>query len=162
MPLAPGVSYLARRVPQLLAPPAAVCAASYVARAHFGAAAPAWALALAYVLCYPLAFTAYIQWRDFKNARAAAAAGAVIPPVVEAKWIGGFDLMKRAGADFDKHILGMWVGVVGQWTVGDGLRAQGTGWRRSRNSMATRSTSARSSSLDIRLLNQSISRSVGW
>ncbi|KIP04058.1 hypothetical protein PHLGIDRAFT_129763 [Phlebiopsis gigantea 11061_1 CR5-6] len=106
MALPPGALYLAPRVPQLLAPPAAVYATSYVARTHFSVPTPTWVLAIAYVLCYPLALAAYIQWRDFTIARDAAAAGAVMPPVVEAKWIGGLDLMRRAGSDFDQHILG--------------------------------------------------------
>lgn len=112
MALPPGALYLAPRVPQLLAPPAAVYATSYVARTHFSVPTPTWVLAIAYVLCYPLALTAYIQWRDFKIARDAAAAGAVMPPVVEARWIGGLDLMRKAGSDFDQHILGTCKGRV--------------------------------------------------
>lgn len=106
MRLPPGLLYVLPRIPQLLAAPAAVYVASHVARTQFGVTAPTWLLVLAYVLCWPIALTLYIQWRDYKISREAAAAGAVLPPAVEAKYLGGLDLIGRATKDFDAHIMG--------------------------------------------------------
>ena len=109
MALPPGLLYLAPLVPQLLAPPTVVYLASYLARNHLGVVLPAWTVVLTYVLCWPLALTVYVQWRDFKLSRDAAALGAVLPPMVETKRIGGMDLLKKNRIEADKHILGMYV-----------------------------------------------------
>ena len=90
----PGPIYLLQNGPTLVIPPALV----WVASAFFKdlrIRTPTWALALTYLLSYPAFFLLSIQYRDFRNSKAARNHGAVLPPTVEDKsyWPGGLGLM---------------------------------------------------------------------
>ncbi|KAI0652994.1 cytochrome P450 monooxygenase pc-3 [Cubamyces menziesii] len=115
--LPPGPRYLVSQLPNVLTPPAIVYALTYLARERLHLSPPTWLLALAYLLSWPLAFTAFVQWHDYSNARRARAQGTVIPRAVEHKWPGSIDLLRRIFA-LDKtrymgHSLYQWTEEYG-------------------------------------------------
>ena len=93
--LPPGPRYLISQLPNVITPPTIVYGLAYLARERLHLSAPTWLLALAYLLSWPLAFTAFVQWHDHTNARRARASGTVIPRAVEHKWPGSIDLLRR-------------------------------------------------------------------
>ena len=103
----PGLIYLSSSLPQVVLPPAFVYIVSFVVRSLYAGHIPLWATALAYALSWPLAIFAYIQVRDWKMGSEAQAMGAVLPPLVESKRIGGLDLVKTISQDLETHIFGM-------------------------------------------------------
>ena len=105
MEIPPGIQYLFRNLLQVISPPAVVYVAAFAARSY-GLDIPVWLTAIAYTLSWPLALSAYIQLRDWKLAREAAAVGAVLPPPVEYKRFGGIDLIKTITEEFETRILG--------------------------------------------------------
>ena len=102
----PGLVFLASRLPYILTPPCVVYVLSLFAKSYLGTPVPVWALVPAYLLSWPLLAAAYIQWQGFKDARDAAANGAVLAPVVASDVPGGFDLIKQISSDFEQHFLG--------------------------------------------------------
>ncbi|KAJ7248671.1 cytochrome P450 [Mycena rebaudengoi] len=88
----PGLVYLSKQLPRVLAPPLAVFCAKLVAEHHFGFVVSTWLTALAYVLSGPAALTAIVQYRDYQDRRQAAAHGAIMPPSVPG-YIGGINLL---------------------------------------------------------------------
>lgn len=107
MGLPPGPAFVVPILPQLLAPPAAVYAASLLAKRHAGIEIHPFLLGVACVLSWPLAFTIYIVWSNHRDVQNAVAAGAVIPRAVESKYPGGVDLLKLNSKDIEGRFLGM-------------------------------------------------------
>ncbi|KAI8986306.1 cytochrome P450 [Trametes punicea] len=107
--LTPGQRYLLQQLPSLLAPPAVVYILSYIARAYLHLAVPTWLRVLAYAFSWPIAFTAFVQWHIYANARRARAFGAVMPPEIEHKWPGSFDLLQRLFALDKTQYFGHWL-----------------------------------------------------
>ncbi|GJE94254.1 cytochrome P450 [Phanerochaete sordida] len=106
MALPPGLAFLLPNLPLLLAPPAAVYLAAYVAETYFAVGVPGWALALACVLSWPAALAAVVFWYDFKAAREAAARGARLPRQIAAKYPGSVDLMASNNKEVEDHVIG--------------------------------------------------------
>lgn len=106
MTLPPGLVYLSANVPQLVIPPSLVYVFSSLAKSHYGVVAPLWLITPFYLLSWPLAIFFYIQWRDWKVTREAAAIGATLPPRLAHKYPGGFDILKTVARDAETRILG--------------------------------------------------------
>ncbi|KAI0629955.1 cytochrome P450 [Trametes polyzona] len=94
MSLPPGPRYLFRQLPNVVIPPAAVYALTYVAREHFHLYPPTWLLVLAYTFSWPIAFTVFVQAHDFANRRRARALGAALPREVAHKYPGSIDILQ--------------------------------------------------------------------
>lgn len=92
MKLPPGLVYLSKQLPRVLAPPLAVFCAKLVAEHRFGFVVPTWHAALAYLLSGPAALTIIVQYRDYRDRRLAAAHGAIMPPSVPG-YIGGINML---------------------------------------------------------------------
>ena len=91
MTLPPGVRYLTNVFPWLCVPPLTVSPLQYVFRSRMGYAFPIWLAILAYLVCWPIAFIIYIQTKEIKKHLEALAYGAVLAPVVAAKYPGNID-----------------------------------------------------------------------
>ncbi|KAF8191931.1 cytochrome P450 [Mycena galopus ATCC 62051] len=98
MPVPPGISYLARQLPLVLAPPALVyCMTLAVER--FGVfVVPGWLTTIACLLSGPTLLTVRVQYRDYQHRRQAAARGAVMPPALPGS-IGGLHMLFRNEED---------------------------------------------------------------
>ncbi|EJF56346.1 cytochrome P450 monooxygenase pc-3 [Dichomitus squalens LYAD-421 SS1] len=93
--LPPGPRYLLRQLPSIIFPPAIAHGLLQLISAHLSRRPPSYLFILAYVLSWPLAFTALVQWRAWKARRDAAASGALIPQEVDHKLPGSVDLIVR-------------------------------------------------------------------
>ena len=80
--LPPGIVYLAQRLPKLAEPPLLTYILGILARSHTEVDFPDWALPVAIALSLPTALTIKVQWQLFKDRRAAARFGAVLPPTI--------------------------------------------------------------------------------
>jgi hypothetical protein len=89
MPLPPGIFYLAKQLPRILAPPLVVYGSKLVAELRFGIAVSTWFTAIACVLSGPALFTVIVQYRDYQIRCQAAAHGAVMAPNLSGSVIGG-------------------------------------------------------------------------
>ncbi|CDO72297.1 hypothetical protein BN946_scf184970.g149 [Trametes cinnabarina] len=96
--LPPGPRYLIAQLPNVFTPPIVVFSLTYLARSQLHISLPTWLVALAYLLSWPIAFTALVQWHDYTNARRARASGAVMPPEIAHRWPGSIDLLRRVFA----------------------------------------------------------------
>ncbi|KAJ6591285.1 cytochrome P450 [Mycena vulgaris] len=94
----PGVLYLSRQLPRVLAPPILVFCVKLVAERRFGIVVPAWLAAVAYFLSGPAVLTVIVQWRDYQDRRQAAAHGAIMPPGVPG-YIGGINMLFMKNED---------------------------------------------------------------
>ncbi|KAJ7677044.1 cytochrome P450 [Mycena polygramma] len=92
MPLPPGIVYLARQLPRILAPPLAVYATKLVAELRFGVILPTSLTTVACLLSGPVVLTVIIQYRDYQIRRQATAHGAVVPPALPG-FIGGLNML---------------------------------------------------------------------
>ncbi|KAJ7231567.1 cytochrome P450 [Mycena rebaudengoi] len=88
----PGLVYLSKQLPRVLAPPLTVFCAKIVAEHRFGFVVSTWLSALAYVLSGPAVLTVIVQYRDYQDRRQAAAHGAIMPPSVPG-YIGGINML---------------------------------------------------------------------
>ncbi|OCH88145.1 cytochrome P450 [Obba rivulosa] len=95
MAVPPGLWYIFNRFPGVLAPPAIVYVASILCRNYYRIDIPTWALVPAYVFSLPLALFLAVQWRRFANNRNAARLNAVLPPMVDFKWPGSIDNIRK-------------------------------------------------------------------
>ncbi|KAI9058872.1 cytochrome P450 monooxygenase pc-3 [Trametes sanguinea] len=93
--LPPGPRYLIAQLPNVLAPPVIIYVLAYFARAQLNLNPPAWLLAVAYILSWPVALTVRVQWHDYVNRRRARALGAVMPPAIAHRWPGSLDLLRK-------------------------------------------------------------------
>ena len=105
--LSPGVGYILREAPRLFFPPAFVVAAHAALRALSGVSLPIWLQTVACILSYPVSLALSVQWKQFRDARAAAALGAVLPPKVQTKLPGGLDLVLMQNRNVKNKFLGM-------------------------------------------------------
>ncbi|KAJ7839867.1 cytochrome P450 [Mycena olivaceomarginata] len=94
----PGIIYLSKQLPRILAPPLVVFCAKLVAELRFGIVVPAWLAALAYVLSGPAVLMVIVQYRDYQDRRQAAAHGAIMPPSVPG-YIGGINMLFMKNED---------------------------------------------------------------
>ncbi|KAJ7909793.1 cytochrome P450 [Mycena leptocephala] len=92
MTLPPGIVYLAKQLPRVLAPPVAVYCAKFVAELVFELVVPAWLTTIACALSGPALLTVVVQYRDYQVRRQAAAHGAVLPPSLPGS-IGGLHML---------------------------------------------------------------------
>lgn len=96
MPLPPGPVYLLQRLPSLVGPPTAVIVAVKLLNAseyEFPIDIPDWAISVACVLSLPITLFLKVQYKRWKIRREAAAHGAILPPEVKDKWLGGVGLL---------------------------------------------------------------------
>ncbi|KAJ7327912.1 cytochrome P450 [Mycena albidolilacea] len=98
MSLPPGIVYLAKLLPRLLAPPLLVYGAKVLTELRSGIVIPTWATVLACVLSGPAVLTVVVQYNDHKNRRDAAANGAILPQALPG-WIGGINMLFTNVAD---------------------------------------------------------------
>lgn len=84
MPLPPGPAYLLRIIPYYA--PSVVCALGFRLLQEYDEnlrVVPTWVLIPVTLVARPLSSFLSLYWANFKNARAAAAHGAVLPPTVQ-------------------------------------------------------------------------------
>lgn len=98
MSLPPGIVYLAKLLPRLVAPPLLVYGAKLLTELRSGIVIPTWATVLACVLSGPAVLTVVVQYKDHQNRRDAAANGAVLPQALPG-WIGGINMLFTNVAD---------------------------------------------------------------
>jgi hypothetical protein len=98
MSLPPGIVYLAKLLPRLVAPPLLVYGAKVLTELRSGIVIPTWATVLACILSGPAVLTVVVQYNDHKNRRDAAANGAVLPQALPG-WIGGINMLFTNVAD---------------------------------------------------------------
>ncbi len=82
MKVPPGPAYLLRLLPHVLYPAAIVYAIIDLAGRLFSVSVPPWLIVVAIILAKPTLFIANRYYQFFKNERAAAYNGAVLPPPV--------------------------------------------------------------------------------
>ncbi|CAA7268977.1 unnamed protein product [Cyclocybe aegerita] len=100
--LPPGPVYVLQNLPSVIAPPAVVWlfAKLLAARPELGVVLPIWAIVLGSVLSLPILLSLRVKYRDYKDRRAAAAHGAVMPPTVWTRWPGGISLLRKVLHNF--------------------------------------------------------------
>ncbi|KAJ7732923.1 cytochrome P450 [Mycena maculata] len=95
MSFPPGIIYLAKLLPGVLAPPIGTCFLKWLCDTYLDLQTPRWVFVPLCLLSFPLVFTAKVQYRLYANRRAAAAHGAILPPTVPST-IGGIDMVLSA------------------------------------------------------------------
>ncbi|KAF9041455.1 cytochrome P450 monooxygenase pc-3 [Panaeolus papilionaceus] len=120
MPLPPGPVYLLQRLPSLVGPPTAVIVAVKLLNAseyEFPIDIPDWAISVACVLSLPITLFLKVQYKRWKIRREAAAHGAILPPEVKDKWLGGVgllvDTLKEFKTGYPGDVFGEWVKQYG-------------------------------------------------
>ncbi|KAF9563357.1 cytochrome P450 monooxygenase pc-3 [Agrocybe pediades] len=97
MSLPPGPSYLLQRLPKLLGPPAlTLLTLKQLLPAICNIQLPVWGVILACIVSLPVGLYLQVQYEQLRDARAAAAHGAALPPMVYDKWPGRVGLMWKA------------------------------------------------------------------
>jgi hypothetical protein len=89
----PGIVYLSRNFPRLAAPPALPWLLSSVIESYTGIHVSRWLVAIASVLALPGSIILTHSYSVYKNGVDAAAAGAILPPLVPNKWPAGLDIL---------------------------------------------------------------------
>ncbi|KAF7326803.1 Cytochrome P450 52A3-A [Mycena sanguinolenta] len=82
MPLPPGIPYLAKQLPRVLAPPLVVYCAKLAIERLGNTIVPTWITTTACLLSGPALFIVLVQYRDYGHRREAAAHGAMMPPAL--------------------------------------------------------------------------------
>ncbi|KAJ7607751.1 cytochrome P450 [Roridomyces roridus] len=90
--LPPGIVYLSKQLPRLLAPAATCFVTKHALELYLGVVIPTWLSTLAYTLSGPLFLTVVVQYSDYIDRRDAAAAGAVMCPNLPGS-IGGLNML---------------------------------------------------------------------
>ncbi|OSX57018.1 hypothetical protein POSPLADRAFT_1157939 [Postia placenta MAD-698-R-SB12] len=107
--MSPGPRYLARQLPRLLLPPTLV----YILYRAIGGksrySASPLILTFLFVLSYPVSLAILVQWKRYTVCHKAASLGAVLPPTVKHRWIGGIDLVVTVSRNFEKYFLVDWL-----------------------------------------------------
>lgn len=109
MTIPPGIAFLVPRLPFLLVPPVVVYIVDRLLKANIEVALPHWALLSAYVLCWPIAIVGHAQWIQIQVSRKAAAAGAVLVPLVGSKDPLGVDILRQGVKDWATHYNGVYL-----------------------------------------------------
>ena len=102
----PGIVLLINRLPRLLLPPASVYLLIRILSTTSITLIPRWLQIALYIISLPGVFSGSI-YTNYANERAASAVGAVIPPKVKSKWIGGLDLLVKDAQNFKSGYLGV-------------------------------------------------------
>jgi hypothetical protein len=95
MILPPGIVYLGLNFHYLVIPPACVYAIDRIVVEFFEYQIPRWLFILASVLAFPAAFTTVVLYKLHVDESEAAAHGAVLPPRLLDKSIGGYETLSR-------------------------------------------------------------------
>ncbi|KAJ7463233.1 cytochrome P450 [Mycena latifolia] len=95
MAFPPGIIYLAKLLPGVLAPPLGTSFLKWLLETYLDVHAPRWVFAPVCLLSFPLVLTFRVQYKLWADRRAAAAHGAMLPPCLPSS-IGGIDLMRTA------------------------------------------------------------------
>jgi len=106
--LPPGVKYTLQGLPNTLVAPALVLVSAMLARNHLHIFLPIWAVIVAAGLSLPIGWLVKVKYRDWVDARDAAALGAVMPPVVYDPWPGSLSLFRMAVDDFKNGYAGVY------------------------------------------------------
>ncbi|TFK22821.1 cytochrome P450 monooxygenase pc-3 [Coprinopsis marcescibilis] len=115
--LPPGIIYLIKHLPKLLAPPAVTYLAAREFGHRLGYNVPWWSLGIALVFSTPLWVTLEVQWQIFADRREAARRGAVLPPEVESPYPGGLQFLAASHKDaYPSDVLGQLFVKYG-WTI---------------------------------------------
>ncbi|KAJ6577741.1 cytochrome P450 monooxygenase pc-3, partial [Mycena capillaripes] len=80
MPFPPGIIYLGKLLPGVLAPPLGTWFLKWLSETYLNVHAPRWVFVPLCLLSFPLFFTARVQYKLYADRRAATAHGAVLPP----------------------------------------------------------------------------------
>ena len=103
----PGIALLVHRLPRLLLPPASV----YILLHTLGAASiisiPLWLQIILCLLSLPATFTISVIYKDYVDKKDAHAMGAVLPPMVKTRWIGGLDTLFKIAQNFKTGYIGL-------------------------------------------------------
>ncbi|KAJ6626539.1 cytochrome P450 [Mycena sp. CBHHK59/15] len=105
MAFPPGIIYLSKLLPGILAPPIGSCFLKWLCETYLNIHVPRWVFVPLCLLSFPLVFSFRVQYKLYANRRAAAAHGAVLPPTLPSS-IGGIDLMLSAMRDMAKRYPG--------------------------------------------------------
>lgn len=112
----PGIRLLLSSAPRLVLPPILAVVLLRIYQYVADTKLAFWITPVAAILSLPIAFTMSVQWLEFRDRRAAAALGAQLPPTIEYKMPGGFDLLQDMRKDnegrfpgtlYRLHILGL-------------------------------------------------------
>ncbi|KAK6984008.1 cytochrome P450 [Favolaschia claudopus] len=95
MSLPPGIRYLLNLLPTLLTPPFTVYFAKWFAETYLNLQISRMLVVPLCFFSFPIVFTARVQYSLWKDRRAAASHGAVLPSTIPAWW-GGIDLLIAA------------------------------------------------------------------
>ena len=106
--LPPGVKYTLQGFPNTLVAPALVLVSAMLARNHLDIFLPTWAVIVAAGLSLPIGWLVGVKYRDWVDARDAAALGAVMPPVAYDPWPGSLSLFRMAVDDFKNGYAGVY------------------------------------------------------
>ncbi|EIW81948.1 cytochrome P450 monooxygenase pc-2 [Coniophora puteana RWD-64-598 SS2] len=113
MAVPPGFIWIAQNVPsRFLLPATTTYAALRLLREWQVLALPTWLHVIAYILSIPGAFALSVVYTDWRNARAAAARGAVLAPMIPYKRLGATDKVAAL-------INGFTTGYIGQSIAAD-------------------------------------------
>ncbi|KAJ6512364.1 cytochrome P450 [Mycena vulgaris] len=113
MAFPPGIIYLAKLLPGVLAPPIGSCFLKWLLETYLGVHAPRWVFAPLCLLSFPLVFTFRVQRKLWADRRAAAAHGAVLPPALPSS-IGGINLIRSAIQDLAERYPGEPLAILAQ------------------------------------------------
>ena len=102
----PGVVYLLRTIPRLVYPSVLAYGCLRVLENAREAKLPAWVVAAAIILVHPLSWIVSSVLTQAKNRRKAAAAGAVIPPLVQSKLPFGISHLSTIRNSVRKGLFG--------------------------------------------------------
>ncbi|KAL1673053.1 cytochrome P450 [Schizophyllum commune] len=108
----PGVVYLLRTIPRLIYPSVLAYGCLRVLENAREVKLPAWVVAAAIILVHPLSWVVSSVLTQAKNRRKAAAAGAVIPPLVQSKLPFGISHLSTIRNSVRK---GLFANVIGLW-----------------------------------------------
>ncbi|KAJ7454123.1 cytochrome P450 [Mycena latifolia] len=92
MPLPPGIVYLSKQLPKVLAPALMVYCGKLLAELWFGVVISPWIATAVYILSGPAVLTVIVQYRDYVVRREAAAHGAILCPSIPGS-IGGIHML---------------------------------------------------------------------
>ncbi|EIW81921.1 cytochrome P450 [Coniophora puteana RWD-64-598 SS2] len=106
MAIPPGFVWIFRNTPRFLVLPAATYVALRLLQEHQQIALSAWITVTACVLSLPASFILAFLYADFRDARAAAARGAVLAPVVPYKLPGAIDKLGALAYSFTSGYIG--------------------------------------------------------
>ncbi|KAL0581045.1 Protein kinase alk2 [Marasmius crinis-equi] len=113
MPVPPGFTWIAQNAPsRFLLPAGTTYVALRLLRELQVLALPTWVNTIAYILSIPGAFALSIVYRDWRDARAAVARGAVLAPMVSYSRFGAMDIVEGLVETYSKGYTG--AGIISE------------------------------------------------